>query len=114
MTMINIEDKDSGENGNVRCFIGENVPFILKTSTNNFYSLVTDSELDRERSSEYNITVSCSDEGVPSLSSSVTLSLQISDVNDNAPVFERSSYEAYIVEKQHTRSLCIHSESHRR
>ena len=98
VTMINIEDKDSGENGNVRCFIGENVPFILKTSTNNFYSLVTDSELDRERSSEYNITVSCSDEGVPSLSSSVTLSLQISDVNDNAPVFERSSYEAYIVE----------------
>ncbi|KAK2849122.1 hypothetical protein Q5P01_008956 [Channa striata] len=70
----------------------------LETSTNNFYSLVTDSELDRETSSEYNITVTCSDEGVPSLSSSVTLTLQISDVNDNAPVFERSSYEAYIVE----------------
>ncbi|XP_033989894.1 protocadherin beta-16-like [Trematomus bernacchii] len=98
VTMINIEDLDSGENGNVRCLIGENVPFTLKTSNNNFYSLVTDSELDRERSSEYNITVTCSDEGVPSLSSSVTLTLQISDVNDNAPVFESSSYEAYIVE----------------
>ena len=98
VTMINIEDKDSGENGKVVCLISENIPFILKSSTNDFYSLVTDSELDRERSSEYNITVSCSDEGVPSLSSSVTLTLQISDVNDNAPVFERSSYEAYIVE----------------
>ncbi|XP_070819276.1 protocadherin gamma-A5-like isoform X47 [Chaetodon trifascialis] len=98
VTMINIEDKDSGENGKVQCFISENVPFILKTSTNNFYSLVTDSDLDRETASEYNITVTCSDEGVPSLSSSVTLTLQISDVNDNAPVFERSSYEAYIVE----------------
>ncbi|XP_045886275.1 protocadherin gamma-A5-like [Micropterus dolomieu] len=98
VTMINIEDLDSGENGNVKCFINENVPFILKTSSNNFYSLVTDSDLDRERASEYNITVTCSDEGVPSLSSSVTLTLQISDVNDNAPVFERSSYEAYIVE----------------
>ncbi|XP_078025760.1 uncharacterized protein LOC117261163 [Epinephelus lanceolatus] len=98
VTMINIEDLDSGENGNVKCFISDNVPFILKTSTDNFYSLVTDSDLDRERSSEYNITVTCSDEGVPSLSSSVTLTLQISDVNDNAPVFERSSYEAYIVE----------------
>ena len=98
VTMINIEDKDSGENGHVKCFINENMPFNLKSSTNDFYSLVTDSELDRERSSEYNITVSCSDEGVPSLSSSVTLTLQISDVNDNAPVFERSSYEAYIVE----------------
>uniref|UniRef100_A0AAQ5YUK0 Cadherin domain-containing protein n=1 Tax=Amphiprion ocellaris TaxID=80972 RepID=A0AAQ5YUK0_AMPOC len=98
VTMINIEDLDSGENGNVKCFVIENIPFMLKTSTNNFYSLVTDSDLDRERASEYNITVTCSDEGVPSLSSSVTLTLQISDVNDNEPVFERSSYEAYIVE----------------
>ncbi|KAM8732157.1 uncharacterized protein AB9X84_024317 [Acanthopagrus schlegelii] len=98
VTMINIEDLDSGENGKVQCFISENVPFNLKTSANNFYSLVTDSDLDRERASEYNISVTCSDEGVPSLSSSVTLTLQISDVNDNAPVFERSSYEACIVE----------------
>nr|XP_054594003.1 protocadherin beta-16-like [Nothobranchius furzeri] len=96
--MINIKDKDSEQNGKVKCSINENMPFILTSSSNNFYSLVTDSELDRERASEYNITVSCSDEGVPSLSSSVTLTLQISDVNDNAPVFERSSYEAYIVE----------------
>uniref|UniRef100_A0A665UJH1 Protocadherin gamma-A10-like n=1 Tax=Echeneis naucrates TaxID=173247 RepID=A0A665UJH1_ECHNA len=98
VTMINIEDLDSGENGKVQCFINEYLPFTLKTATTGFYSLVTDSELDRERSSEYNITVTCSDEGVPSLSSSVTLTLQISDVNDNPPVFERSSYEAYLVE----------------
>uniref|UniRef100_A0A8C5H837 Protocadherin beta-16-like n=2 Tax=Gouania willdenowi TaxID=441366 RepID=A0A8C5H837_GOUWI len=98
VTVINVEDLDSGENGNMKCFISENIPFVLKTTSNNFYSLVTDSELDRELSSEYNITVTCSDEGVPSLSSSITLTLQISDVNDNAPVFERSSYEAYIVE----------------
>ncbi|XP_061135066.1 protocadherin beta-16-like isoform X7 [Syngnathus typhle] len=98
VTMINIEDKDSGDNGNVVCFLNENIPFTLKTSTNNFYTLVTDSELDRERSREYNITVMCSDEGVPPLSSSVTLALHISDVNDNAPVFERSSYEAFIAE----------------
>ncbi|XP_060935953.1 protocadherin beta-16-like [Limanda limanda] len=98
VTMINIQDPDSGENGKVQCFITDNIPFLLKSTSNNFYSLVTDGELDRERSSDFNVTVICSDEGVPSLSSSVTLTLQISDVNDNAPVFERSSYEAYIVE----------------
>ncbi|XP_029703611.1 protocadherin gamma-A2-like [Takifugu rubripes] len=98
VTMINVEDRDSGENGNVKCFITKELPFNLKAFASNFYTLITDSELDRERESEYNITVSCSDEGVPSLSSSVTLTLQISDVNDNPPVFERSSYEAYIVE----------------
>ncbi|XP_038131625.1 protocadherin gamma-A5-like isoform X40 [Cyprinodon tularosa] len=98
VTMINIEDKDSGKNGDVKCFVNEDLPFILKSSRNNFYSLLTDNELDRERTSEYNITVTCSDEGVPSLSSSVILTLQISDVNDNAPVFQKSSYEAFIVE----------------
>ncbi|XP_068596707.1 protocadherin gamma-A2-like [Brachionichthys hirsutus] len=98
VTIINVEDADSGENSKIICFISDDSYFTLKSTSNNFYSLITDSDLDRERSSEYNITVSCSDEGVPSLSSSVTLTLQISDVNDNAPVFERSSYEAYIVE----------------
>ncbi|XP_069027581.1 protocadherin beta-16-like [Embiotoca jacksoni] len=98
VTMLNIQDPDSNENGKVMCVLNENTPFVIKSSTNNFFTVVTDSELDRERDSEYNITVTCSDEGVPSLSSSVTLTLQISDVNDNAPVFERSSYEAYIVE----------------
>ncbi|XP_041845385.1 protocadherin gamma-A11-like isoform X24 [Melanotaenia boesemani] len=98
VTMINIQDPDSGENGNVKCFISNDIPFALKLTSSHFYNLVTDSELDRERASEYNITVTCSDEGGPSLSSSVTLTLQISDVNDNAPVFQRSSYEAYIVE----------------
>ncbi|XP_034546746.1 protocadherin gamma-A5-like isoform X18 [Notolabrus celidotus] len=98
VTMINIQDPDSGENGKVQCYITQNIPFTISSASNNFFSLTTDTDLDRERASQYNITVTCSDEGVPSLSSSVTLTLQISDVNDNAPVFERSSYEAYIVE----------------
>ncbi|XP_073710561.1 protocadherin gamma-A11 isoform X24 [Misgurnus anguillicaudatus] len=98
VTMINVQDADSGENGKVHCYINENIPFSLKLSKTNFFSLVTDSDLDREKKSQYNISVTCADEGVPSLSSSVTLSLQISDVNDNAPVFEKSSYEAFVLE----------------
>ncbi|XP_041653156.1 protocadherin beta-16-like [Cheilinus undulatus] len=98
VAMMNVQDPDSNENGKVHCFINDNTPLTIKSTSNNFYSLVTDSDLDREVASEYNITVTCSDEGVPSLSSSVTVTLQISDVNDNAPVFDRSSYEASIVE----------------
>ncbi|XP_019221589.1 protocadherin gamma-A2 isoform X11 [Oreochromis niloticus] len=98
VTMINVEDADSSENGKVQCEINDNKNFVLKSTSEKIHTIITDSDLDRERASEYNITVTCSDEGVPSLSSSVTLTLQISDVNDNAPVFERSSYEAYIVE----------------
>ncbi|XP_041845379.1 protocadherin gamma-A5-like isoform X18 [Melanotaenia boesemani] len=98
VTMLNIQDPDSSDNGKVTCGLSQNVPFTIKSSTNNFFTVITDSDLDREKTSEYNITLTCSDEGVPSLSSSVTLTLQISDVNDNAPVYERSSYEACIVE----------------
>ncbi|KAG7517852.1 protocadherin beta-16-like [Solea senegalensis] len=98
VALMSVNDPDSENNGKVNCVINENLPFEIKFTSNNFYSILTNSELDRERASEYTITVTCSDEGVPSLSSSVTLTLQISDVNDNAPVFERSSYEAYIVE----------------
>ncbi|XP_026095438.1 protocadherin gamma-A11-like isoform X17 [Carassius auratus] len=98
VTMINVQDLDSGENGKVHCSINENIPFTLRSTNANFFNLVTDGDLDRERVSEYNISVTCADEGVPSLSSSVTLSLKISDVNDNAPVFDKSSYEASVQE----------------
>ncbi|XP_059918593.1 protocadherin gamma-A2-like [Gadus macrocephalus] len=98
VTMINIQDQDSGDNGKVKCAINQNMPFILKATSNNFFSLVTDNDLDRERESAYNISVTCSDQGVPSLTSSVTVNLQILDVNDNVPAFEKPSYEAYLIE----------------
>ncbi|XP_056238378.1 protocadherin gamma-A5-like isoform X30 [Seriola aureovittata] len=98
VAVMNVHDADSENNGVIKCFLRDSVPFIIENTSNGFYSILTNDDLNRERASEYNITLTCSDEGVPSLSSSVTLTLQISDVNDNAPVFERSSYEAYIVE----------------
>ncbi|XP_029918485.1 protocadherin gamma-A1-like [Myripristis murdjan] len=98
IVMMSVSDPDSEKNGLVQCVINNSIPFTIKSTSTNVYSLLTDSDLDRERVSEYNITVTCSDEGAPSLSSSVILTLQISDVNDNAPVFEKSSYEAHIVE----------------
>ncbi|XP_049324700.1 protocadherin beta-16-like isoform X25 [Astyanax mexicanus] len=98
VAMIKVNDPDSGANGQVHCTISDNIPFAVNTPSDNFFSLRTEQELDREREAEYNITMMCSDEGVPPLSSSVSLRLQISDVNDNAPVFERSSYEAFVLE----------------
>ncbi|XP_042371005.1 protocadherin beta-15-like, partial [Plectropomus leopardus] len=108
IVMLSVNDPDSERNGEVKCSINDDIPLKIQNTMNGFYSLLTEVALDRERSSEYNITVTCSDEGVPSLSSSVTLTLQISDVNDNAPVFERSSYEAYIVENN-TPGLSIYT-----
>ncbi|XP_066572824.1 protocadherin gamma-A11 isoform X12 [Amia ocellicauda] len=98
IAMIKVQDSDSGSNGLVHCSINENIPFKITSSSNNFYSLVTDGMLDRETQQEYNITITASDEGVPPLSSNLTLTLIVADVNDNAPVFEKRVYAAYITE----------------
>ncbi|XP_057177607.1 protocadherin beta-7-like isoform X35 [Triplophysa rosa] len=96
--IINVQDKDSGENRQIRCTIQQNVPFKLNPSIKNYFSLVTTNALDREKESDYNITVTATDGGSPPLSTSMTIHLSISDVNDNPPVFEQQSYSAYVTE----------------
>ncbi|XP_042165372.1 protocadherin beta-16-like isoform X25 [Oncorhynchus tshawytscha] len=96
--IINVQDEDSQGNRQVRCSIQQNVPFKLKPSIKNYYSLIITSELDREIISDYNITITATDEGSPPLSSSMTIHLSVSDVNDNPPVFEEQSYSAYVTE----------------
>ncbi|XP_072573587.1 protocadherin gamma-A2-like isoform X27 [Paramormyrops kingsleyae] len=98
VAILTVQDPDSENNGKTHCLIDENHAFSIRSTENDFYSLVTALSLDRETQSEYNITVICADEGIPSLSSSVILNLKVSDVNDNAPVFDRSSYDAFVME----------------
>ncbi|XP_074529712.1 protocadherin gamma-A11-like isoform X28 [Halichoeres trimaculatus] len=96
--IINVKDLDSGENGQVNCRIEQNAPFKIKSNLRNYYTLVTDTVLDRESVPEYNITVVVTDAGMPPLSTKKTFNLKVSDVNDNAPVFPHSVYSAFIPE----------------
>ncbi|CAJ1058682.1 protocadherin gamma-A3-like [Xyrichtys novacula] len=96
--IINVKDLDSGDNGLVNCRIEQNAPFKIKSSLRNYYSLVTDTVLDRESVPEYNITVFATDAGLPPLTTKKTFHLKVSDVNDNAPVFPKDSYSAFITE----------------
>ncbi|XP_034453220.1 protocadherin beta-15-like isoform X13 [Hippoglossus hippoglossus] len=96
--IINVQDRDSETSGRVRCTIQQNVPFKLVPSIKNYYSLVTTGQLDRELVSDYNITITATDEGSPPLSSSKTVQLSVADINDNPPVFEEQSYSAYVTE----------------
>ncbi|XP_029439958.1 protocadherin gamma-A12-like [Rhinatrema bivittatum] len=98
IALFNVNDRDSGENGEVSCSIPRNLPFHLKKSFGNYYNLVTSRELDREQTSEYNITIKVTDKGAISLSTTRTIQLLISDKNDNPPVFDQTSYNVYIVE----------------
>ncbi|XP_060904084.1 protocadherin gamma-A11-like isoform X9 [Labrus mixtus] len=96
--IINVQDRDSETNRQVRCSIQQNVPFKLVPSIKNYYSVVSTGQLDRELVSDYNITITATDEGSPPLSSSKTVQLSVADINDNPPVFEEQSYSAYVSE----------------
>ncbi|XP_031443109.1 protocadherin beta-15-like [Clupea harengus] len=96
--IINVQDRDLESNGEVLCVIGSNVPFKLVPSIKKYYSLITTGELDREVKSDYNITITATDQGSPSLASSKTVYLIVADVNDNPPAFRQQSYSAHITE----------------
>ncbi|XP_068133838.1 protocadherin gamma-C5-like isoform X21 [Hyperolius riggenbachi] len=94
---INVRDKDSGKNGEIQLNIQPDLPFKIRTIKNR-YSLVTDGNLDRERISQYIIELTATDLGSPALSSKTTVILRVSDVNDNAPAFTQTTYNAFIKE----------------
>uniref|UniRef100_H2UGN0 Protocadherin 1 gamma b 9 n=1 Tax=Takifugu rubripes TaxID=31033 RepID=H2UGN0_TAKRU len=98
VAIIHVKDVDSGKNGKVQCSLKSDIPFQIHSSLKNYYTLVTNGVFDRERNPEYNITFIATDEGSPPLSSNTTLTLKLSDVNDNAPVFENNYYVAHIIE----------------
>ncbi|XP_062381375.1 protocadherin alpha-8-like [Sardina pilchardus] len=99
ISLISVTDKDSGVNGKVHCNIPENLPFELKPSVqNNMYSLVIKQRLDRELESHYDITITATDLGQPPLSTTETLTIEVSDVNDNRPEFAENPLELYLRE----------------
>ncbi|XP_065411853.1 protocadherin gamma-A12-like isoform X9 [Chrysemys picta bellii] len=98
IALLNVQDADSGENGEVTCSVPGNLSFQLKKPFDNYYSLVTDRALDREQVAAYNITVTATDNGTPPLSTTTTIPLRILDTNDNAPFFDKISYTAYVTE----------------
>ncbi|XP_068133817.1 protocadherin gamma-C5-like isoform X2 [Hyperolius riggenbachi] len=94
---INVKDKDSGKNGEIQLNLQTDIPFKIRMVKNR-YSLVTDGGLDRERISQYIIELTATDLGSPALSSKTTVILSVSDVNDNAPTFTQTTYNAFIKE----------------
>ncbi|XP_077752541.1 protocadherin gamma-B1-like [Canis aureus] len=98
IALFKVRDQDSGQNSLVTCYIQEEGPFKLESTSKNYYKLVIDSALDREQMAEYNVTITATDKGKPSLSSSKSVFLHITDVNDNAPVFQQASYVVHVAE----------------
>ena len=91
-------DDDPGYNGKLVYVISsgsENGAFKMNTNTG---ELVVMGEVDREEKDQYMLNITVADLGQPPLSSSTILTVNILDVNDNAPHFEKNHYDAVISE----------------
>uniref|UniRef100_A0A8C3NYA8 Cadherin domain-containing protein n=1 Tax=Cyanoderma ruficeps TaxID=181631 RepID=A0A8C3NYA8_9PASS len=107
VAVLNVNDPDSGENGQVSCELSGEGPLSIVASSGGSYKVVTASALDREQASEHRVTVVARDRGRPALRSSAELVVEVSDVNDNAPVFEEAAYSAYVAENNAAGALVV-------
>ncbi|KAM3840202.1 protocadherin alpha-5-like isoform 1-T1 [Vipera latastei] len=99
VAILSASDRDSGTNGQINCFLfPPGVPFKLESTFKNYYSLIVGAVLDREQVAEYRMVVMVEDQGVPPLSSSISLLVPIGDINDNAPAFTQPSYTVFVKE----------------
>uniref|UniRef100_A0A667I222 Cadherin domain-containing protein n=1 Tax=Lynx canadensis TaxID=61383 RepID=A0A667I222_LYNCA len=98
IALISVSDRDSGANGQVTCSLTPHVPFKLVSTFKNYYSLVLDSALDRDSVSDYTVVVTARDGGSPSLSATASVSVEVADVNDNAPTFAQAEYTVFVKE----------------
>ncbi|XP_047196502.1 protocadherin alpha-3-like [Hippoglossus stenolepis] len=98
VALVSVLDRDGGKNGEVKIQIKNEVPLKLETNYKNYYSLLVAGPLDRETVTRYNVTIVATDSGAPPLSSTSVVSIQVSDVNDNAPLFPEPLINVYVNE----------------
>ncbi|XP_041973434.1 fat-like cadherin-related tumor suppressor homolog [Aricia agestis] len=94
---VHATDEDLGENRLLR--------FSLAEGPNDVFEITADSgiitlraPLDREAQAEHRLAVRVADAGRPSLTATAAVRLTVADVNDNPPVFERTSYTIAVAE----------------
>lgn len=116
----NAHDKDSGKSGMVRYHL-TNVDDMHTTNTislssslstmgdrkgnSNLFSIDAETghltllhHLDYETAQRHALIVTASDLGEPALTANLTILVEVQDVNDNSPTFERNEYSISVIE----------------
>ncbi|CAL8362782.1 unnamed protein product [Lota lota] len=105
VALVQVSDRDEGENAVVTCVVAGDVPFQLRPASDSSsdskrkYFLQTTTPLDYERVREYRVEIVAVDSGNPALSSTNSLKVQVTDVNDNSPVFSPALFEVDFAEE---------------
>lgn len=85
---VNAYDADSGPSGHVVYAIQSGASSELFTVDQSSGTIQTTVSMDREVQAVHDIIVTATDHGVPALTSSAKVTIQVGDRNDNAPLFD--------------------------
>ena len=85
-------DRDQGNNGKTRA------GHFRLDSRGDIHIVRVDSQLDRETTRLYNLTVVAEDMGNPPRTSTAFLIISVNDINDHAPSFTEQTYRAVLTE----------------
>ncbi|XP_068174112.1 protocadherin-16-like [Antennarius striatus] len=96
---ISVTDPDYGEYANVNVSLeGGDGKFALTTKDSIIYLICVDKILDREERDVYELRVMATDSGTPPLRAESSFVIQVTDVNDNPPLFDKPLYRQVIPE----------------
>jgi len=101
---VTIADSDSGENGRFNCSLtsdDNSNKFQLRRIYETEFQLVTLTPLDRESRDLYNVTIECTDFGIPARTSRRSVHIAVGDVNDHVPSFGRQRYVGDLFENNY-------------
>ncbi|XP_077579230.1 protocadherin-16-like [Stigmatopora nigra] len=96
---ISVTDPDYGEYANVNVSLeGGDGKFGLTTKDGVVYLVCVDRVLDREERDRYRLRVTATDSGTPPLRAESSFTVEVTDVNDNPPLFDRAEYRQPVPE----------------
>ncbi|XP_055893417.1 protocadherin-11 X-linked-like [Biomphalaria glabrata] len=95
---VSVRDPDSGVNGKTECSITPQEFELVPLEFEGTYKAVLRLPLDRELTNRYNVTVSCQDQGFPSLLAHEDFVVKVLDENDQVPTFSQRTYKASLYE----------------
>ena len=106
------EDGDDGENGRLTYFLASGNHLKLFHVDQNTGVMTVNGPLDRETRSSIDLVVTAVDGGQPrALTGSASVTIDITDVNDNAPVFQTSAILVNVKEGTATNTNFYHIEA---
>jgi len=101
-SLTNAVDADVGANSIKTYFLSESESFSIDIQTGSdgskYVDLVLNSKLDREQRGLHTLILTAVDGGVPARSGTASILINVLDINDNAPVFNKSTYAINVTE----------------